>query len=390
MSMVKLLFSSIALIVYTFAGYPALLALLAKLRPQRVQRDHAYAPSVSLIIAAYNEEQVIEEKLRNSHALDYPADLLQLIIAADGSDDRTAEIAQRDSRVEVLYRPERRGKMAAINRAVAAARGDILVFSDANNLYTPETLRELVAPFADPAVGVVTGRKAIDDGHGRPLDRAEGLYWRYESKIKGWESQLGSVTGVAGEILAVRRAAFRPPAEGTVNDDFVLAMQAAIDGWRVIYSPEAVSLEPASATLGDEVTRRSRIVAGRYQALLRLLPAMLRRRPLLAWQVVSHKGLRPVVPFAMLTTLLSNLLLVRNSRWAGMLALLQIMFYGAALVGWSNERAGRHHRLFYLPYYFCRVNGAAIKGFGAFARRRNHALWTKARRRDDQAIRPTA
>ncbi len=383
--MVKVLFASIGLIVYTFAGYPALLALLAKLRSRRVRATPGYTPNVSLIIAAYNEAQVIEAKLCNTHALEYPSDRLQIIVAADGSDDRTAELAARDPRVEVMYQLERRGKMAAINRAVAAARGEILVFSDANNLYTPATLRELVAPFADPAVGVVTGRKAIDDGHGRPLDRAEGLYWRYESRIKAWESQLGSVTGVAGEILAIRREAFRPPPEGTVNDDFVLAMQAALDGWRVIYVPAAVSLEPASATIGDEVTRRSRIVAGRYQALIRLLPAMVQRRPLLAWQVVSHKGLRPVVPFAMLTTFLSNLALVRSARWAGLLASLQAMFYGAALIGWWNERAGRHYRIFYLPYYFCRVNGAAMKGLGAFVRRRNHALWAKARRRDEQA-----
>jgi len=323
---------------------------------------------------------VIEAKLENCYALDYPADRLEVIVAADGSDDRTAEVASKEARAKVMYLPERRGKMAAINRAVAAAQGEILVFSDANNMYTRETLKELLAPFADSNVGVVTGRKAIDDGRGRELDKAEGLYWRYESKIKSWESKIGSVTGVAGEILAIRRDIFRPPPVGTVNDDFVLAMQAAIEGWRVVYAPRAVSLEPASATLGDESIRRSRIVAGRYQALWQLLPAMLVRRPLLAWQVISHKGLRPLVPFAMIIAGLSNLALFPLLGWARTIAALQGVFYSAALLGWLNERQGRRNRLLYLPYYFCRVNFAAVQGFRRFVGRQNNALWTKARR----------
>jgi cellulose synthase/poly-beta-1,6-N-acetylglucosamine synthase-like glycosyltransferase len=372
--------SSAGLIIYTYLGFPLLLACWAKLRARHVHTDPNYTPSVSLVIAAYNEESVIESKLANCYVLDYPIEQLDVIVVADGSDDRTAEVASRDPRVTVIYQPERLGKMAAINRAVAAARGEILVFSDANNLYTPATLRALLAPFSDSEVGVVTGRKAIDDGGGRPLDKAEGLYWRYESKIKSWESQLGSVTGVAGEILAIRRAIFRPPPVGTVNDDFVLAMQAAIDGWRVIYAPQAVSIEPASATLGDESIRRSRIVAGRYQALWQLLPALLMRQPVLAWQVISHKGLRPLVPFAMLAAGLSNLLLGRWLGWARAIATLQGLFYSAALLGWWNERQGRRNRLLYLPYYFCRVNFAAVQGFQRFLSRRNNALWTKARR----------
>ncbi len=376
----KVFISSILLIAYTFFGYPALLALWARLRPRGVASDPGLTPTVSLIIAAYNEADVIEAKLRNCFALDYPHDLLEIIVAADGSDDATAELASGDPRVKVLYQPERKGKMAAINRAVSEAQGEILIFSDANNLYTPDTLRALLAPFGDPAVGVVTGRKAIDDGSGRALDRAEGLYWRYESKIKEWESRIGSVTGVAGEILAVRRAAFRAPPVGTVNDDFVLAMLAAIDGWRVVYAPHAVSLEPASATLDDEATRRSRIVTGRYQALWQLLPSMVRKRPQLAWQVISHKGLRPFVPFAMLTTLLSNLALLRGAAWARWMVALQGAFYGGALVGWWNEARGRRNRWLYLPYYFCRVNGASVQGLQRFLSRRNHALWAKAKR----------
>ena len=218
--------------------------------------------------------------------------------------------------IRVLHRPERLGKLAAMNRGVEASTGDVLVFSDANNLYSRDALRELVRPLADPGVGLVTGRKVIDDGQGDALDRAEGLYWRYESKLKEWESASGSVVGVAGEILAFRREAYRSPDAGIMNEDFVQAMLVAIDGWRVQYAPRALSVERASATIEDEATRRSRLTTGRAQALWRLLPGMLRSQPRLAWQVISHKGLRPLVPWALLIAAASNLRLAQASTRA--------------------------------------------------------------------------
>ena len=297
--MTALFAGAVALVVYTFAGYPAIVAAWARLRPSPVRLDPAFRPRVSLIVAAYNEEAEIVPRLENARRAEYPADLLEVIVVADGSDDRTAELAAAVSGVRVLHEPQRRGKLAAITRAADAATGDVLVFSDANNRYTPETIRALTEPFADPAVGVVAGRKAIDDGSGRALDRAEGLYWRYESKIKTWESAIGSTVGAAGEIVAFRREAFRPPPIGTMNEDLVQAVAAAADGWRVVYAPGAVSLERASLTVEDEATRRSRLVAGRFQALAALMPGLVRRNPRLAWQLVSHKGLRPIVPWAL-------------------------------------------------------------------------------------------
>ncbi len=371
--------SSVSLILYTYFGYPLLLALWSKLRPRPVQHNHTYTPMVSLIIVAYNEEQVIAEKLANSFALDYPPEQLEIIVVADGSNDQTSAIVSREPRVRLLYQPERRGKMAALNRAAAAANGEILVFSDANNMYQPQTLRELLAPFADPAVGMVTGRKQIDDGSGRNLDKAEALYWRYESQIKTWESQIGSVSGAVGEIMAVRRVCFRPPPEDIVSDDFVLAMQAAIDGWRVAYAPKALSLERASATLNDETRRRSRLVAGRFHVLWWLLPRILRRNPQFAWQVISHKVLRPLVPFAMISAAISNLA-GRSSPLLRWLALCQSLFYGAALLGWWIERRGYRHRLLYIPYYFCRVNLAALYGFQRILNIQNAILHDKVQR----------
>jgi cellulose synthase/poly-beta-1,6-N-acetylglucosamine synthase-like glycosyltransferase len=372
--------AAVALVAYTFAGYPALVAALARIRPRPVRADRNLEPSVSLIVVAHNEEAVIEARLRNCLELDYPRERLELIVVADGSDDRTAEIARSIDGVEVLHRPERRGKLHAMNRAAAAARGQVLIFSDANNRYGRDALRELVAPFADPSVGVVSGRKAIDDGTGRALDQAEGLYWRYESRLKEWETRTGSVTAVAGEIIAFRREAFPEAPPGTITDDFAQAMLAAADGWRVVYAPGAVSLEVASATIGDEATRRARIVSGRGQALAHVLPRVARRNPRLAFQVVSHKGLRPVVPWALVTAALASVVSVRRQRWARAAVAAQSLFYGAAAAGSVAEGRGKRNRLLYLPYWFCRMNLATLRGLTDLARGRHDAIWVRVRR----------
>jgi poly-beta-1,6-N-acetyl-D-glucosamine synthase len=371
---------AVALVAYTFVGYPALVATLARFRPRPVQADPTAEPDVSLIVVAYNEETVIAERLRNCLELDYPSERLELIVAADGSDDATAEIARSFDGVKVLYQPERRGKLHAMNRGAAAARGQVLVFSDANNRYGRDALRELVAPFADPTVGVVSGRKAIDDGTGRALDQAEGLYWRYESRVKEWETRSGSVTAVAGEIIAFRREAFPEVPIGTVIDDFSQALLAAAAGWRLVYAPGAVSLEVASATIGGEATRRARIVSGRGQALARFFPLVVRRNPRFAFQVVSHKVLRPLVPWALVAAAVSSAAAARRRRWARVALAAEGAFYGTAVAGLVSERSGRRSRLLYLPYWFCRMNVATLVGLADLVRGRQNPLWGKVRR----------
>jgi cellulose synthase/poly-beta-1,6-N-acetylglucosamine synthase-like glycosyltransferase len=300
----------------------------------------------------------------------------------DGSNDGTDAIARTFPGVVVLHQPAREGKLAAMNRAAEAAHGELLVFSDANNLYTPTALRELAAAFADPSVGIATGRKAIDDGSGRALDRAEGLYWRYESKLKEWESRSGSVVAVAGEIIAFRRSAFRSPAAGTVNEDFVQAMQVAAGGWRIAYVPAAVSLERASATTGDEAARRARVVTGRWQALAALVPVLVRRNPRLLLQVVSHKGLRPLVPLALGVAAVTNVPLAADRRWARACGAAQVGFYTLAAAGRQQERRGKRTRLLYLPYWFCRMNAATVAGFRDYLGGSDKAVWAKVARAD--------
>jgi len=258
---------SLGSILYTYFGYPLFIFLLAKL----VHKSETYQtnqPPVTLLIAAYNEESVIEEKIGNSLAIDYPKELYQVLIVADGSTDKTPEIAKRytNGGVDLLFQPERRGKMAAINRALSHARGEIIVFSDANNFYQADTIRNLVCPFGDPEVGAATGAKVISQGDGS-LGASEGLYWKYESFIKKQESRLGSCTSAAGEVLAIRKKLYVAPPDKVINDDFFIAMQIIRAGYRLVYVPEAKSVERVSPSAEDEITRRTRINAGRFQAI---------------------------------------------------------------------------------------------------------------------------
>lgn len=355
----RILLASLVLVFYTFLGYPVAVAIAARVRPRPLRGRGGFEPTISFIIAAFNEEDVILDKLANVRRLGFSDDRLEIIVVADGSDDRTPELASGVPGVKVLHQPERAGKLAALTHAASVATGDIFVLSDANNMYAEGSLELLAAPFADPEVGVVTGRKMITADGSRQLDDAEGLYWRYESKIKEWETTVGSVTAVAGEILAFRREAFLTPQSFALTEDFLQAMLAAAEGWRIVYVPDAVSHERASATVEDEAVRRSRIVAGRWQALSSLLPTLVVRRPVFAFQVISHKGLRPFVPFMLVSAMISNAF--ARQRWARFVAFGQIVFYGLALLGRPQD-SQRKRKAFFLPYYFCRMNIATLRG----------------------------
>jgi biofilm PGA synthesis N-glycosyltransferase PgaC len=384
---------SISSILYTYAGYPVLIFLLSKLKPAPIFQTEGDF-TVTLLIAAYNEEREIEEKIRNCLALDFPSGQLQILIITDGSTDRTPDIvkAYMDSGIEHMHRDERRGKMAAINRAMPSVRGEIVVFSDANNHYLPDTIRRLVAPFNDPKVGAASGAKVIQKGDGS-LGTSEGAYWKYESFIKKQESRLGSCTSAAGEILAIRKSLYISPPEHIINDDFFIAMQILRQGYRLMYVPEAKSIERVSATAQDEIVRRTRINAGRYQAIAmsgRLLPF---HSAVLVWQIISHKFLRPLVPFFMGTALLSNVIAVLYppQTAAGLrpplsiiFLVAQIVFYGLAITGNLIPSAGKHSpvmNLFYLPTFLMNSNLAALKGFFRFLSGGQSHLWERVQRR---------
>ena len=260
---------SLTIILYVYAGYPLTLAM-AVWRSRPTRRDDNFFPTVSFVIAAYNEEKVIREKLENSLALDYPRDRLEIVVASDGSTDATNDIVQDFAEHGVVLHEivPRGGKTQALNRVIPKTQGAIIVLSDANTMYQSDAIRKLVRHFSDSAVGAVSGDVRLvnaADSHAQ----AEGFYYRYERQLEIWESQLGSIIGADGAMYAVEREHFCSPSNAIILDDFVISMTVARLGYRVLYEPAAVAIERGTQSSGEEFQRKVRIVAGGIQALKR-------------------------------------------------------------------------------------------------------------------------
>ena len=350
---------STAFVLYTYAGYPILLGILQALRRRRV-RKAPVEPTVSLVIAAYNEADVIAHKIRNSLALDYPPDRLEIVIASDGSTDGTASLAQAMAaaegrgRVRVLAWPRNRGKVAVLNDAVPQLRGDIVAFSDAACMLAPLALRELVANFADPSVGAVSGVYQVVNKEGATLGRQEDLYWKYETFLKLQEARLGTLTGAHGSLYAMRRSLYPFPPLRTINDDFVIPTSVVRQGYRIAYETAAVAREEAREMEG--FGRRVRIAAGNI-AQLREIPALLwPPRPLVLLSFLSHKAARLAVPVALCAALVSSAVLIGEPLYAALVAA-QLVFYALAIFGALGHVRPKALRL---PYYFCMINSALL------------------------------
>ncbi|MBN1266395.1 MAG: glycosyltransferase family 2 protein [Anaerolineales bacterium] len=388
---------SLIMIFYTYIGYPVLIFLLARLKkPDLYPSD--FSPDVCLLIVAYNEESCIAEKLDNTLELEYPAGHIKLMVAAHGSDDRTVEIVESyaDRGVKLSYRPEREGKLAAISHAMKGISADIVVFSDANNFYDSETLRQLLLPFSDVHVGAATGAKVILAEDESSLGSSEGLYWKYESFIKKQETRFSSCVGSSGEIFAIRRELFEPPQKNMVNDDFYMLMQTLRKGYRVVYVPAARSYERISSSQQDEIIRRKRISAGRYQSLWFARKNLPINKPVILWQVFSHKILRLALPFVLLTAFAVNFLalLPGFSRFQPELVylgapynwlffLLQLIFYLSAFIGFFLPGKSKAAKLFYLPTFLVSSNYAVLLGLFHFLGHKDPAVWEKVNRHQE-------
>ena len=381
------------LLFYHLIGYPLLLAILARLAGRPVRRG-AFQPFISVIVPAHNEGQVIRLKLESLLTGDYPADQMEVIVAEDGSSDDTVAQASlvQDPRIYVDHSETRGGKMAAINRAVQRARGDYLVFTDANAILQPDALKCVMSNFADPQVGCVCGRKALSGGS--LLEANENLYWKYESWIKRNESQLGSTPSAVGELQAVRRGVFSLPGKQIINDDFAMVMNCVRQGYRAIYDPTAVTVEAGVDRMSAEYARKSRIAAGRWQIVAPMLRLGLRRPGFVA-MFVSHKLLRLLVLPLLAAAFLGNLvavllrpadvsttwpLLNLDAPWGELALAAQLAFYLAAWVGALLDRRGKRVKLFYFPYFFLASQAAALAGLLRFWSGRQSVLWNKARR----------
>jgi cellulose synthase/poly-beta-1,6-N-acetylglucosamine synthase-like glycosyltransferase len=374
---------SLGLAGWTYLGYPATMALRSRLRPHPVRKaDHS--PTLTLLVPAYDEADVIRAKLENALALDYPRDRLQILVVDDASRDETAAIAKEfePRGVTLVRQPHRSGKMSALNRGFREATGEIVVLSDASPLYDTRALGNLVRAFADPEVGAVVGALGVLDAESGVSAQA-GMYWRYEAALRRFESLTGSTVAVHGNMLAVRRALFRPLPPATVNDEFSIAMEVIRAGYRVVEEPAALSYDAASSAMRDEFERRARINAGRYQALFSA--GYLRAAgPGIRLRLFSHKLLRPLVPVFMVLMLLANAAaLARPRRMAGggwwPVALGgQTTFYGLAGLGWLAERRRRRGGvLLDLPYFFVGTNLAALAGLWRFLRGTQPITWEK-------------
>ncbi len=377
----KLLFWwAFAAVVYTYFGYPFLVWAIGRIRPRPIKQGACY-PSVSMIIAAYNEEKVIGEKMVNTMALAYPEGELEIIIVADGSTDKTVSIVRSYEKdgVTILHQPLRQGKTAALNRAVSSATGEIVFFSDANTMYDPTVIQKIVRNFHDPSVGGVSGRKIILKDRERQTSQGETAFWNYEGWLKSGESRLGSIVGADGEIFAIRRVLFSPMPPTVVHDDMFLSLKIVEAGFRVIYEGEATSAEYSSKTLHDEFFLKVRYASAGYQILSEFPGMFFPPKTFFAFQFISHKLFRWLIPFFLLTMLLTSAVIPSLSYqslfWG------QVSFYLAALLGWVLMKRLGHANLLYVPLYFCMGNAAAFYGFFLhFFSAGQSSLWRKAER----------
>lgn len=359
---------AVATPVYAYFGYPLVLLLLRTIVHRRVKKA-PIEPFISLLIPAYNEGDVMREKIRNSLALDYPVDRMEIVIASDGSKDDTVEVARKyedGKRIRVIAYPVNRGKIPVLNSTVPELQGEIIVFSDAAAMLYRDSVRKLVMNFADPRVGAVSGRYTVVKADEVNIGKSEDFYWKYETYLKVQESQIASTLGGHGHLHAIRKDLYPFPPPGTINDDYIIPVSVLAKGYRAVYEPEAIVYEEAHEMAG--FGRRVRIMAGNLQQLREIKGLLWPLRPLPLFFFLSHKASRLIVPFAMLAALIANLFLL-SSPFYRVLFFGQAIFYTMALLGTVFQL---RPKTLLLPFYFCMINAATF--FGLY-----HALTSRRR-----------
>ena len=383
------------LVFYSYVGYGILLFLIIKIKGKKSNillssQNSQDLPEVTLIIAAYNEENYIEPKIENSLQLNYPKDKLHFFFVTDGTTDSTNEriLNHKKSlgaRVQLFFQPERLGKIAAVERIMPFVETPIIVFSDANTDLNADAILNIVKHYQNPKVGAVAGEKRVQLS-GEAAGAGEGIYWKYESQLKKWDYILYSVVGAAGELFSMRTHLHQPVERDTLIEDFVTTMRIAKNGYRVGYAPDAYAVEGHSANVKEELKRKIRISAGGLQAIWRLR-ALLNpfKYGVLTFQYVSHRVLRwTLAPLFLPIILFLNYYFVRVQTqpyplykillWA------QLFFYTAAILGWLFEQLKMKVKIFYVPYYFCVINYSVYRGFMRLVAGSQSVVWEKAKR----------
>ena len=359
---------SLFIVFYTFLGYGIVLYVMVRIR--RAFKGKRLAPgldqdfpTLTLVIAAYNEESIIEEKIANTLQLSYPAGKLSVVFVTDGSSDRTPDLVANYPQIKLMHTPVRSGKILAMHRAMDEVDTEVVVFTDANTYLNKDALLLIARHYADPKVGAVSGEKRVMQDALSDATAGEGFYWKYESTLKKWDSELYSVVGAAGELFSVRRSLYRSVEPDTILDDFMISMQIA----------------------EEELKRKVRIAAGGIQSISRLQKLMNPfHDPLLSFQYISHRVLRwTVTPFLMILALVLNIIIVMQSGgWLYQLLLVgQVGFYGLALAGWVLETRKIKVKALFVPYYFCMMNYAVLAGIRRYFKGSQSAAWEKAKRK---------
>jgi cellulose synthase/poly-beta-1,6-N-acetylglucosamine synthase-like glycosyltransferase len=383
----------LALVIYTYVGYGAVLYIILKIKNIFFRRettpilplDPQLLPDVTLMICAYNEADVIEEKMQNIRALNYPQEKLCVMWVTDGSSDNSNEMLQAYPEVKLVYSPERKGKAAAMQHGLQENKAEYVIFTDANTMLNADAIREIVRQFMKKNVSCVSGEKRVAARHaGQATAEGEGVYWKYESMLKRWDSELYSAMGAAGELFAVRMSHYLPAPSNALLDDFMMSMLILKDGHRIAYTSEAYATEYGSASTAEESKRKRRIAAGGLQSIWWLRSMMNPfAYPKVAFQYVSHRVLRwSITPLALFALFPLNLLLLfaSGSLIYQLLFLLQLFFYLSALTGHILKVSGRRNKLLYIPCYFLFMNLNVFLGIGYLMSHKDSGTWEKARR----------
>ena len=380
----------LALVFYTYLGYGILLWVLIRLKrlfkgkPEKAQLPiENELPEVTLMICAYNEQDIVDIKMENTHQITYPK--LHVVWVTDGSNDATNDHLAKYPDVQVIFSPERRGKTAALNHGLGEVTDELVVMTDANTMLNPESITEIVRCFMDPQVACVAGEKHVIARHeGQAAAEGEGLYWKYESTLKRWDGELYSAMGAAGELCAIRRSLYEPMPENALLDDFVMSLRMVDKGYKIAYTSDAYAMEYGSADLAEESKRKRRIAAGGLQSIWWLRDMMNPfRQPLVAFQLISHRVLRwSITPIALLLLIPLNVVLVfmKAGILYNIIWILQILFYLAAFLGYWLEKNGKKNKFLYIPYYFLFMNLNVFRGMAYLKSHQNSGAWEKAKR----------
>ena len=386
--MVKPIFwTGIGIIVYTYLGYGILLFLLVQIKRLFKKRktpqptDEAL-DEITLIVPCFNEEDYIEEKIKNCLALDYPKDKLKLLFVTDGSSDRTNDIIKRYQEVALEFKPERKGKNAAVNRVMPLVDTPIVAFCDANTLLNPQAIYNIARHYQHDHVGAVAGEKRVLDEKGTAAG-SEGAYWKYESKLKQWDSELNTVVGAAGELFSIRTELFEPVPKDVIIEDFRLSMNIAKKGYKVVYEPDAYAMETASASIEEEHKRKVRISAGGLREVGYFIGLLnFFKYGWLSFQYVSHRMFRwTLAPLFLPIVFVTNAILITTGNQLYIILFaLQVLFYLLAFLGHLLRNIDIKFKALFIPYYFVFMNLSVYQGLFRLIKGRQSVVWEKAKR----------